>query len=216
MSLEEFTPVESWEGWSNSAEISEKYQEAAKKAGAGIKRTQKDEKKVKKYDFLLAKFLIEIIIKKKYDEVLGELFPCLEKWYGTNFLMGVFSLAYLPISNEIRKETTKAPIKFMYNPKENFTEFHDNTIDDTLRMRINQWIEDIEDVITIEPSAISTRKTIELLKTDKSIHIFMASIFTFFLMELNINISKSKAQSYSEFIIGELEKTLKKLDLDKV
>ena len=63
MSLEDFSPVESSEwGW-NSTEISEKYKEAAKKAGAGIKRTQKDESKAKKYDFLLAKFLVKMILK---------------------------------------------------------------------------------------------------------------------------------------------------------
>ena len=48
MSLEEFIPLESSEWWSQSTEVSEKMKEAAKKAGAGIKRTQKDEKKAKK------------------------------------------------------------------------------------------------------------------------------------------------------------------------
>jgi len=67
MSLEEFTPSESPESWANSAEVSEKLKEAIKRWTAGMKRTQKDEKKAKKYDMLLAGFLVKIIIDKKYD-----------------------------------------------------------------------------------------------------------------------------------------------------
>ena len=60
MSVEDYGAVDEWsESWSQSSEISEKYKAAAKKAGAGIKRTQKDEKKAKKYDFLLAALLYQ-------------------------------------------------------------------------------------------------------------------------------------------------------------
>jgi hypothetical protein len=67
MSLEEFSPSESPEAGANAAEISEKLKDAIKRGTAGIKRTQKDEKKAKKYDMLLAGFLVKIIIDKKYD-----------------------------------------------------------------------------------------------------------------------------------------------------
>jgi hypothetical protein len=44
-----------------------------------MKRTQKDEKKAKKYDMLLAGFLVKIIIDKQYDFILSPLFSCLDK-----------------------------------------------------------------------------------------------------------------------------------------
>jgi hypothetical protein len=44
-----------------------------------MKRTQKDEKKAKKYDMLLAGFLVKIIIDKKYDFILNPLFSTLDK-----------------------------------------------------------------------------------------------------------------------------------------
>jgi hypothetical protein len=45
-----------------------------KKASAGIKRTQKDEKKAKKQDILLANFLVQLILDRKYDNILVNLF----------------------------------------------------------------------------------------------------------------------------------------------
>lgn len=216
MSLEELGSLDASEGWSNSAEVSEKFKESVKRASAGIKRTQKDEKKAKKYDFLLAKFLVKIILEKKYDVLLDGLFDCLHKWYATNFLMGVFSLVYLPISDEIRKESKKQSIVFSYLPRAEKQEFHDSFIDDELRLRINQWIEDMEDVISLEPSSVTSLKTIKLLEKDEFIYSFTAQVFAFFLQEKNIHIPHSKAKSYSEFIILELEKTLKKITFETI
>lgn len=216
MGLEDFTPVESSEGWSNSAEISEKFKESVKRSSAGIKRTQKDEKKAKKYDFLLAKFLVKIILEKKYDVILDNLFLCLEKGYATNFLMGILSLVYMPISAEIRLQAKKEEITFSYNPKNPSEPFHDTFMDDVLRKRINQWIEDIDDVITLEPSSVTSNTTLQLLQHDTSIVDFTSKIFVFFLFELWIIISEKKARSYSEFILWELEKTFKSLQLEQI
>jgi len=216
MGLEEFTPMESSEGWSNSSEVSEKFKESVKRAGAGIKRTKKDEKKARKYDFMLAKFLVEIILKKKYDEILKGLFVCLDKWYATNFLMWVLSLVYLPISHAIRKETKKEMIQFSYTPKNPEEKFHDNSMDKVLRARINEWIEDMEDIISIEASSITSKRTLELLIMDDTIQDFTSNIFTFFLKELGIIISKRKSESYSDFIISELKKTLESLSFEEI
>lgn len=130
--------------------------------------------------------------------------------------MGVFSLVYLPISDEIRKESKKEKITFLYLPRGEKEQFHDSFIDDELRLRINQWIEDMEDVISLEPSSITSLKTIKLLEKDEFIYSFTAQVFAFFLQEKNIHIPHSKAKSYSEFIILELEKTLKKITFETI
>lgn len=130
--------------------------------------------------------------------------------------MGVFSLVYLPISEEIRKESKKEKIVFSYLARAEKEQFHDNFIDDELRLRINQWIEDMEDVISLEPSSITSLKTISLLEKDETIYTFTSQVFTFFLQEKNIHIPEAKAKSYSEFIISELEKTLKKISFEKI
>lgn len=210
MSLEEFTSPESSEGWSNSSEISEKYKEAAKKAWAGIKRTQKDEKKAKKYDFLLAKFLVEMILKKKYDNLLDELFSCLDAGYGTNFLLGILSLIYLPISHEIRRFSGQDEISFSYKIPWEAINFNDHDLPKDIRERVNAWIEDMENVVWFEVSSIITKRTLGLILYDEKIRIFTSQVFSFFFTELNISITETKARNYSEFILWELEKSLKK------
>jgi len=211
MSIEDYWAIdEGSEAWSQSSEISEKYKAAAKKAWAGIKRTQKDEKKAKKYDFLLAKFLVEMILKKKYDSLLDELFSCLDAWYGANFLLWILSLIYMPISDEIRKTNGKSNIEFLYEPTTQAIAFDDHALDPQIRQRVNMWIEDMESVVTLEVSSIITKRTLWLILYDEKVRTFTSSVFSFFFQELNITISSSKSKSYSEFILWELEKSLKK------
>jgi hypothetical protein len=211
MSVEDYWAVDEWsESWSQSSEISEKYKAAAKKAGAGIKRTQKDEKKAKKYDFLLAKFLVEMILKKKYDTLLDRLFSCLDAGYGTNFLLWILSLIYLPISSEIRKASGVEPIEFHYIPSNESLRFDDHDLDPKIRNRVNSWIADMEAVVTLEVSSIITKRTLGLILYDEKVRAFTADVFAFFFSEINIDISESKVRNYSEFILWELEKSLKK------
>jgi len=212
MSIEEYSsPDEGSESWSQSSEISEKYKAAAKKAGAWIKRTQKDEWKAKKYDFLLAKFLVEIIIKKKYDELLDDLFACLDAGYGTNFLLGILSLVYLPISDEIRTHSWKEKYIFDYEISWETLAFDDHDLPEAIRARVNAWIDDMESVVTMESSSIITKRTLGLILYDEKIRVFTSKVFAFFFRELNISISDSKARSYSDFILWELQKTTKNI-----
>ncbi len=221
MSLEEFIPdIESGEDWWTSAEasteVSEKFKDSVKKASKKRKKTQKDEKKAKKYDFMLANFLVQLILKKKYDDLLSYLFSCLDKWYWTNFLLWILSLVYLPISDEIRKNTQKEYIIFNYKISDGRIEFSDEKIDSELKNRINSWIEDIESVLFIESSSIITEKIKKLLKDDESIKIFTWKVFKFFFNEINIEVPEEKSNSYGSFIIWELTKSLKnKENLEK-
>ena len=122
----------------------------------------------------------------------------------------------MPISNEIRNISKKSPIAFNYKILPEPTVFHDNHLDDELKMRINLWIEDIEDVISIDPSLLTSKQTLDNLKSDDSIIDFTREVFSFFLSELNITITPSKANSYAVFIVWELEKMLGKIDLKEL
>ena len=92
--LENFSVPDGSEWWkeatpgSNAEKLSEKFRESIKKWAAWTGRTQKDEKKAKKYDFLLSTFLVKILLDKKYDDLLENIFMLLDEWYPSNFILG--------------------------------------------------------------------------------------------------------------------------------
>ncbi len=197
-------------------EASEKQRESSKKAAAGIWRTQKDEGKAKKHDFLLAWFLVEILLNKKYDFILNDLFELLDLGYPSNFVLWVISLIHLPISYKIRETSQKEKYAFSYFQDTELVEFNDSHIDESLKKRINFWIEDIIDVISIWPSTVGTLRLQKLIASDEKVTPFVAKIFSFFLSENNISISQGKAQSYASFIISEVQKSLVVVNLEEV
>lgn len=221
MGLEDFSPdIESSE-WGFQAnekviEVSEKIKESSKKAAAWVKRTKQDEQKAKKYDFLLAWFLVKIIVDKKYDFILEELFKVINHSYPSNFVLWVLSLINIEISNKIRENINKELINFSYKSLE-LKDFDDTNIDLEVKNRINYWIEDIIDSVTIEYSSIQTLKIIELLENDNDIIVnYIANIMFFFLKSVNIKINKKQALNISDFIISETLKSIKKLNIEEV
>lgn len=221
MGLEDFSPdIESseWVFQANEkvSEVSEKIKESSKKAAAWVKRTKQDEQKAKKYDFLLAWFLVKIIVDKKYDFILEELFKVINHSYPSNFVLWVLSLINIEISNKIRENINKELINFSYKSLE-LKDFDDTNIDLEVKNRINYWIEDIIDSVTIEYSSIQTLKIIELLENDNDIIVnYIANIMFFFLKSVNIKINKKQALNISDFIISETLKSIKKLNIEEV
>lgn len=204
--------------WAEKASeaVSEKFKEAVKKASAWIARTQKDEKKAKKYDFLLANFLVKIIVDKKYDSILENIFKTMDFWYSSNFVLWILSLINLEVSDKVREISGKEKVVFDFI-LDDVWEFNDNDIRPEIRKRINLWIEDIIDATTIEYSNIQNKRNIEMLENDsKVIIIFTAQIFAFFLKEANILVTKEKSIAISSFIISEVKKYLKNLKIEEV
>jgi len=101
-----------------------------------------------------------MILKKKYDDLLDELIACLDAGYGTNFLLGILSLIYIPISDQIRKTSGKTEIDFHYEPTTTPIDFDDHALDSQIRDRVNMWIEDMESVVALEVSSIITKRTL--------------------------------------------------------
>lgn len=220
MSLEEFTPSEVPEGWaetwSNSAEVAEKLKEAIKRWAAWMKRTQKDEKKAKKYDMLLAGFLVKIIIDKKYDFILSPLFSCLDKGFSSNLVLWILSLVHEEISQKIKSLTWKeySPYSFKYAET---IEFNDSTVDQQVKQRINSWVEDISGIISLEYSSIQVNELRKNFISNKdTLLIFTAEVFKFFLHNSNITIEETPLFSISEFILWEVENWLKKLEIEEI
>ena len=221
MGLDEYIPSSDWidESWWTSAEqvkeASEQYRKQASKAAAWIKRTLQDEKKAKTYDMLLAGFLVKIIVNEKYNVLLDSLITLIHSWYPSNFILGVMSIVYPDISNKIRELINKEKVNFNYKSKDLII-FEDKTLDPQVKNRINNWIEDIVDSVSIEYSSIMTKRLINYLETDERIINFIANVFIFFLKNINVKIEASKAKNIAEFIVGEVLSKIKKLKLEEV
>jgi hypothetical protein len=220
MSLEEYIPdIDSSEWWWSSAEaskeVSEKFKEGMKKSWKKRKKVQKDEKKARKWDFLLASFLIKIIINKKYDKILNYLCKIIDDGFPSNFLLWILSLINIDITNKIREYSNKEKIIFNYK-EETIKEFDDNHLNGSIKNRINMWVEDMIDIVSIEYSSILTNKLIKLINKNEDTIVFTSKVFTFFLNEINISITESKSIGIAEFILGEVEKSLQKLEIEEI
>jgi hypothetical protein len=195
--------------------VSEKFKESVRKSGAKVQKTQKDEKKAKRSDFLLASFLVKIIINKKYDDLLPFLFKAMDDSFPSNFLLGILSLISSDISDKIRELSLKEKLTFDYQTNE-VKEFDDNHLDETVKNRINYWVEDIIDITSIEYSSILTEKLIKNIQNNANISLLTSKIFKFFLKEINITITDGKSQNISSFILNEIEKSIRKLDIEDI
>lgn len=97
-------------------------------------------------------------------------------------------------------------------------EFDDETIDPTIRKRINEWVEDIFTVVSYDPSVVMTERFIEILsgKEKKDVIKLLSGVLIFFLLRINVHISGDKASLYTEFILKEVEKKIKELRLEAI
>jgi hypothetical protein len=222
MWIEEYVPSSEssewdWNSKEAAPEVVEKSGERAKKSSAWIARTQKDEKKAKKYDLFLAWFLVKIIVDKKYDFILVKLLKAGNFWYTSNFILWILSLINIDISNKVRAHNNKKLINFSYKA-EKIIAFNSGELPQKVQDRINYWIEDIIDCVTLEYSNIQTEKVITCLENDKNwiINDYISDILTFFLKNINIIISESEAQNVALFIISEVLKSIKKIKIEEV
>ncbi|MDC0506004.1 hypothetical protein OAN96_00235 [Candidatus Gracilibacteria bacterium] len=199
-----------------SEKVSEKFRESVKRGTAGIKRTTQDEKKAKKKDMMLASFLVKIILDKKYDPILDTMFAAMDAGHPSNIVLGVLSLIYPDISHAIRAMSGKSKVTFEYSVLAESSIFDDANIDDSIKNRINSWIEDIIDIVTLEHSSVMVERVQKNLGVDDAILIFTRQVFAFFLEEINIEITDIKAQNIAHFILSETLKSIDQLEVEKI
>jgi len=209
MGLNDFSADIDWQDeagvsmWNVSEQISEVYKEEVKRWAAQAKKTKKDEKKAKQQDMLLAKFLVKILIDKRYDSLFPDLFKSFDSWVPSNLILGILSLVYIEISNELRVSVDKNLIQFNYHSEETIS-FTGNNLPQAVKDRINYWVEDILAVITLNPSKVYTKRVIASIKNSPELKIFTTSVFKYFLEEINIYMSDKVLSDYSNFILNKV------------
>lgn len=209
MGLNDFSADIDWQDeagismWNVSEQISEAYKEEVKRWAAQAKKTRKDEKKAKQQDMLLAKFLVKILIDKRYDSLFPDLFKSFDSWVPSNLILWILSLVYIEISNEMRISVDKKLISFNYHSEETIN-FSGNNLPQLVKDRINLWVEDILLVITLNPSKIYTKRIIASIKNSPELKIFTKNVFKYFLSEINIYMSDKVLWDYSSFILNKV------------
>lgn len=209
MGLNDFSSDIDWQDeagismWNVSEQISEIYKEEVKKWQAQAKKSRKDEKKAKQQDMLLAKFLVKILIDKRYDSLFPSLFKSFDIGIPSNLILWILSLVYIEISNELRITTEKKLIQFNYYSEETIS-FTWNNLPQEVKDRINYWVEDILAVIQLNPSKIYTKRIIASIKKSEELKIFTISVFKYFLSEINIYMPEKVLLEYSSFILNKV------------
>ena len=209
MGLNDFSSDIDWQDeagismWNVSEQISEIYKEEVKKWQAQAKKSRKDEKKAKQQDILLAKFLVKILIDKRYDSLFPSLFKSFDIGIPSNLILWILSLVYIEISNELRITTEKKLIQFNYYSEETIS-FTWNNLPQEVKDRINYWVEDILAVIQLNPSKIYTKRIIISIKKSEELKIFTTSVFKYFLSEINIYMPEKVLLEYSSFILNKV------------
>ena len=116
MSLDDFesnfeSNADATEGGKESAistiqEKIEKYQqkkEKSSKALAGIQRTQKDEKKAKRDDAVLARIIAYFLKDEQYSTTIEATLLMIDGGFSSNLIIGIISLVFTPATRLIRE-----------------------------------------------------------------------------------------------------------------
>lgn len=204
-------------------QVSEKAKEKASKSIAWIQKTRKDEQKAQRDNDYLHICLREIITSRRYDTIIPFIFPLFDAGIPSHIVIGGFSLIHGHASDIIQDHYTQANDTKKYRslsfaPYESPQEFDDQTLEPIIRKRINEWIEDIFSIISYDPSSVMTDRFKHILwgKEKKGLVQFLSQIFIFFLRSLNIHISENKSVLYSDFILEQVEKKIKNIQLESI
>lgn len=189
--------------WNISEKVSDVYKEEIKRWDAQAKKTRKDEKKAKKQDFLLAKFLVKILIDKRYDSLFPDLFKSFDAGVPSNLILAILSLVYIEISNEARISVDKKLINFSFYSEETIN-FSWNNLPEDVKDRINSWVEDIITIILFNASDVYTKRIIETIKESQELKNFTSWVLKYFLSEINIYISEETSSEYAVFIMNNI------------
>jgi hypothetical protein len=206
---------------SASEKASEKArEEAASKALANIAKSRKDETKGRKAGSLLFGLLAKILRDPRFDPILDPVFSLLKLDIPSAPIIGLLSLVSAEAADAIRKEYDPKAGPVSEPPAEaEMADFNPANIRPDLRNRINEWIEDVFRISTIDPSSVLTEKFLLLVSGGKERKAFLetgTAILTFFFVSKNLRIPQSEAEALSGYLLSELQKRLSGLNLERI
>ena len=217
MSLDELT-LDGNETWGTSREApsekSEKQKEVSRRAQVQLQKTQKDEKKAKGDNNDLFLLLARFIKNPLYEELIPSITLLLQHAYPSRFILTLIALVYPEAAHylfeKMEKEISLEKYTHFYSYPERHM-FHNDDIHPSLRDWVTLWMTSSQQfLVGASASAILIEKLDLLLSwTERSIAIqSISDIFQHFFSTKNVTLEKAKADTYSHFILAQLEQAL--------
>jgi hypothetical protein len=218
MSLDDLS-LESGDGISQSQEApqekSEKQRESSRRATAQLQKTQKDEKKAKTDDDELFLILARFINNPLYEDLIMPIVDTMKDAYPSRFVLSLIALVYPDASYHLLEKTgymwAKESILHIQRSDHRII-FDENKLHPTQREWITLWLTITERFLTADTSSvILTSKLAHLLSGEmrSTASIAVSAVFRYFFDEKNITIPRETAASYAEFILSQLDTSLR-------
>lgn len=199
-----------------ASEDAEQSREQAAAALAGLKRTQKDEKKAKKYDSFLIDIISEILQNHVYDHIIAQIVPLLEKRISSNMLASVLILLKWSYIERARAFCEMEPRVYPdYRAPADPIEYSDD-LDEALKSMINIWFETFGILLVYEVSQTELSRTQEIFdgEAKEQLVACVAHVFGHFLYDHKIHINNKRALRYARFIVDQMHKVVMKQEVD--
>ena len=136
--------------------------------------------------------------------------------------MGILALVSHKASDTLRMEYGGKEVELIKTepiPESSKVLYQSKNLRQDIRLRINEWVEDLFLAATKNPSSILTGKFLQLLGKKQERDVFLECLTTaisFFFLKKNIIISIEESRAFSLFILVELEKRVKAIQLEEV
>ena len=196
-------------------EAREKAKKSSQKALAQIARSRKDESIAQSQDLLLVQVIQVLLQKDSQPQILTLLLDIVKEGVSPHVAIAWISL----VSADVRSLLLNA-----YHLKNNFLEvfpreavinFSESFLLPPERDFINNWVEIIFEILSINPSTVRTQSLSKLLEWEqrKTIENSVNQILSIFFLGINITPTKALG-GYSKFIVSEIGHRLSSLELE--
>ncbi len=195
-------------------------EKSSSKTLAKIGKTRKDEAKGRKSASLLSGLLAKILRDPRFDPILESVLSLLRNDVPGAYVLGVLSLVSVDAANAIRKECDPSVGMLSEIPPETEAKtFQNDHIRPDMKLRINDWIEDVFRIATNDPSSILTDKFLSSLSKSGEREIFLTatkSVLTFFFASKNVTMPSHEAEALARYLLSELRAKLSELKLEPI
>lgn len=208
-----------------SKEQVEQFQEQLKAAQAALAKLQKEEGKAKKRDNALASLLSRFVKGNIDPEILKLIVICLSYNIPVSFIIGILSLHYEEIYQEVARQFNKEPVPVLNQSEEKFLdkveqeeskdleprqEFDEHKLPEAVKKRVNEWVRDIL-LLSLENIERTLENGYPEQQPDPSALQLTTKVLEKYLLSVSIEGSFERIKAFAEFVLKGIGRELQKV-----